>query len=230
MDHGYYSLHFYKGWKCTDAGMHACKKRPTQASSGLAPKPAVGVHLHSQFKITTLSSPHSTSTPIPLIIQTDINRILKAAAIFLLFLHGQRIPRHHLKSLLHVRIILSRDLKIRDPAPALTVGHGPLCADGAPVIADVDLVPEDDEGEGFWVARGGLDEEFVAPGVEGLEGFGRVDVVDEDAAVGTAVEGYTEGLEALLARRVPELFRRRHREVSLCGEDWQRCTHGEEKV
>ena len=173
------------------------------------PKPAVGVHRHSQFKIMPLSSSHLTSTPIPLIIQTDVNRILKPTAIFLLLLHGQRIPRHHLKGLLHIRIILSRNLKIRDPGPALTIRHGPFGADGSLVIADVDFISEDHEGEGFWVARGGLNEEFVAPGVEGLEGFGRVDVVDEDAAVGATVEGYAEGLEALLAGGVPELFQRR---------------------
>jgi hypothetical protein len=50
-----------------------------------------------------------------------------------------------------------------------------------------------------------LDEELVAPGVEGLEGLGRVDVVDQDAAVGAAVEGYTERLETFLAGCVPEL-------------------------
>lgn len=190
---------------------YACVQENAQDKHDLvgSPNQQLVYTLHLQFKTATLSSSHSTSTPIPLIIQTDINRILKATAIFLLLLHGQRIPRHHLKGLLHVRIILSRDLKIRDPAPALTVCHGPLCADGSPVIADVDFIPEDDEGEGFWVARGGLDEEFVAPGIERLEGFGRVDVVDEDAAVGAAVEGYAEGLEALLACGVPELFRRR---------------------
>ena len=95
-----------------------------------------------------------------------------------MLLHRQRIPRHHLKRLLHIRIILGAHLEIRYPAPTLAVGHGALGADGPLVVANVDFVPQDDEGEGFWIARGCLDEEFVAPGVEGLEGFGRVDVVD----------------------------------------------------
>ena len=43
-----------------------------------------------------------------------------------------------------------------------------------------------------------LDEELVAPAVERLEGGGDGDVVDEDAAVGAAVESDTEGLESLL--------------------------------
>jgi hypothetical protein len=40
-----------------------------------------------------------------------------------------------------------------------------------------------------------------------LKALARVDVVDEDAAVGTAVEGDAKGLEALLSCRVPELHR-----------------------
>jgi hypothetical protein len=147
----------------------------------------------------------STSTPIPITIQIYIDRILKPAAILLLLLHRQRIPRHHLKSLLHIRVILGADFRIRYPAPTLTVGHGPLGADGPFVVSDVDLVAEDDEGEGFGVSGGGLDEELVAPRVERLEGFGRIDVVDEDAAVGAAVEGHAKGLEAFLSGGVPEL-------------------------
>ncbi len=192
IDPGYSSLHVHEGWQCADPCMHACKKRPRKASSGLPTNPAVNVHHRSQSKIRTISSFRLTSTPIPLIVQTDINWIFKPTAILLLLLHGQCIPRHHLKRLLHIRIILSRNLKIWDPAPTLTVSHGPLCADGSLVVADIDLVPQDDEGEGFGVSRRGLDEEFVAPGIESLEGFGRVDVVDEDAAVGAAVEGYAE--------------------------------------
>ncbi len=184
---------------------------------GCSPKPAIGVHRRWQPRIHTDFSLHLTSTSIPLIIQTDINWILKPAPILLLLLHGQRIPRHHLKRLLHIRIILSGNLKIRDPAPTLTVGHRPLCADGSLVIADVDFVSQDDEGERFRVSRRGLDEELVAPGIKGLEGFGRVDVVDEDAAVRAAVEGDAEGLEALLAGGVPELFSSRKTEVSLWG-------------
>ena len=51
-----------------------------------------------------------------------------------------------------------------------------------------------------------LNEELVPPAVERLEALGAVDVVDKDAAVGAAVEGDAEGLEAFLAGRVPELW------------------------
>lgn len=147
----------------------------------------------------------STSTAVALIIQTDIDGILKAAAILLLLLHGQGVAGDDIKGLLDVGVVLSADLEVGDVATILAVGHGALGADGALVVAHVDLVAEHDEGEGFRVARGGLDQEFVAPRVERLEGFGRVDVVDEHAAVGAAVEGYAEGLEAFLAGGVPEL-------------------------
>ena len=50
-----------------------------------------------------------------------------------------------------------------------------------------------------------MNQKLVAPGVERFERFRAVDVVDEDAAVGAPVEGDAEGLEAFLARGVPEL-------------------------
>lgn len=50
-----------------------------------------------------------------------------------------------------------------------------------------------------------MDEELVAPGIEGLKGLGAVDIVHEDAAVCAAVEGHAERLEALLAGGIPEL-------------------------
>jgi hypothetical protein len=73
------------------------------------------------------------------------------------------------------------------------------------VLLDVNLIPEDDEREVFGVLRVGLDEELVPPRIEGLKGFGRVDVVDEDTAVGSTIERDTEGLEAFLTGGIPEL-------------------------
>jgi hypothetical protein len=148
---------------------------------------------------------YSTSTAVALIIQADIDGILKAATILLLLLHSQGITGHHIKGLLDVGVVLRADLEVGDIAAVLAVGHGALGADGALVVAHVDLIAKHDEGEGFRVAWGSLDEEFVAPRVQRLEGFGRVDVVDEHAAVGAAVECYAEGLEAFLAGGVPEL-------------------------
>jgi len=50
-----------------------------------------------------------------------------------------------------------------------------------------------------------LQQELVPPVVEALEALGGVDVVDQHAAVRAAVERDAEGLEALLARRIPDL-------------------------
>jgi hypothetical protein len=57
-----------------------------------------------------------------------------------------------------------------------------------------------------------------------LERFGGVDVEDEDAAVGAAVEGDAEGLETFLACGVPELVRRREEECA-----WVRIKRREER-
>jgi hypothetical protein len=50
-----------------------------------------------------------------------------------------------------------------------------------------------------------LDQELVPPPIERLEALGAVDVVDEDAAIRTAIEGHAEGLEAFLSGGIPEL-------------------------
>lgn len=77
----------------------------------------------------------------------------------------------------------------------------------SPLVAQVYLIAEDDKRERFRVARRRLDQEFVAPGVEGIEGFRRVDIVDKDATVGSAIEGYAQRLETFLSGCVPELGR-----------------------
>jgi len=56
-----------------------------------------------------------------------------------------------------------------------------------------------------------LDKELITPAVERLEGLCAVDVVNEDTAIRTTVEGDTERLEALLAGGVPELISRSER-------------------
>lgn len=61
--------------------------------------------------------------------------------------------------------------------------------DLALVLLHVDLVTQYDKREVFGVMRACLDEELVPPAVEGLEALGTVDVVDEYAAVGTAIKG-----------------------------------------
>lgn len=145
------------------------------------------------------------STSIPLLIQIDIDRIGEIPSIVLTLLLRQRVPRNNLKCTLHIHIILRARLKIRHCAPLLTIGMRSLLRNHAPLFAHIHFVPQHHEREAVGVPRAGLDQELVAPGVEGLEGLGRVDVVDEDAAVGAAVEGDAEGLEAFLTGGVPEL-------------------------
>ena len=61
------------------------------------------------------------------------------------------------------------------------------------------------EWEALRIHGTGLDQELVPPAVECVETLRVVDVVYEHAAVGAAVEGYAERLEAFLAGCVPEL-------------------------
>ena len=50
-----------------------------------------------------------------------------------------------------------------------------------------------------------MDEEFIAPGVEGLEGAAVGDIEGENTAVGSSVESDSQGLESFLSRSVPNL-------------------------
>jgi len=59
-------------------------------------------------------------------------------------------------------------------------------------ILNIDLVAQDDEGEVLGIMGTGLDEELIAPAIQGLEGFGAVHVIDQHAAVSPAVECYTK--------------------------------------
>lgn len=79
------------------------------------------------------------------------------------------------------------------------------CRDSHLSILQVDLVAQNHKREVFRVSGTGLDQEFVAPGVEGFEGIWRGHIKHQDAAVGSAVESYAEGLEPLLTGRVPNL-------------------------
>lgn len=96
-------------------------------------------------------------------------------------------------------------------APLLRLGLLDLALAGL-----VELVAENDEGKMFWIFGLALHEEFVAPRVERVEGFRIGDVVDENAAICSSVEGAAQGLKALLACGVPNL--RRHRGEGVPGE------------
>ena len=62
------------------------------------------------------------------------------------------------------------------------------------------------EGEALWIARGGLDEEFVAPAIERVKTLGVVNVINKDATVCTTVEGNAQRLKTLLASGIPQLI------------------------
>jgi hypothetical protein len=83
------------------------------------------------------------------------------------------------------------------------------------------------EWEILWVCGARLDQKLVPPAVQRLEALGVVDVVHENAAVGAAVECHAQGLESLLASRIPQLYRLSlGRVVCLRGSD----LHGDQAV
>ena len=95
---------------------------------------------------------------------------------------------------------------MRNVTLSCTPLFGLLLSDLAGIAAiNVDLVSEDDEWEVVRVVGASLDEEFISPVFKVVEGFRGVDIVDEDAAVCSSVEGYAEALEAFLACCVPDL-------------------------
>jgi len=72
-------------------------------------------------------------------------------------------------------------------------------------VAEVNLVANDDKRKVLGIAWTSLDEKFISPALKCLECVGNGDVVDQDAAVGTAVERNAEALEPFLSCRVPDL-------------------------
>eukprot|EP00960_Hanusia_phi_P053427 762066-Hanusia_phi.AAC.2 len=98
------------------------------------------------------------------------------------------------------------------PAPSsvspLAGSRGQSCSPAQQTCAPVSLShlsPSCRSREVLGVSRTGLDQEFVSPAVEVFKRFRDVDVEDEDTAVGSAVEGYTQTLKPLLPSCVPGL-------------------------
>ena len=79
-------------------------------------------------------------------------------------------------------------------------------------IVLIQLVAEADEWERLRVLRPRILDEAVAPSGQSFERLRICDVVDEGAAIRTAVEGVAERLELLLPCCVPNL-QRHHRVV-----------------
>ena len=110
-----------------------------------------------------------------------------------------------LESLFNVDGLLCGRLKVGDVAFGLAPGHRAFLGYLPLVLFHIDLVAQYNEGEVLGVPGASLNEELVSPAVQGLERLGAVDVVNEDAAVRTAVERDTEGLESFLTSGVPQL-------------------------
>lgn len=72
-------------------------------------------------------------------------------------------------------------------------------------ILQINFVSQHHEWEVFWVARTGLNEKFVPPAVQCLEGVGGSDVKHQNTAVCTAVKSHTQRLKPLLTCCVPYL-------------------------
>jgi len=77
-------------------------------------------------------------------------------------------------------------------------------------VAEVNLVANDNERKVFGVTWACLDEELVAPTLQGLERVWNGHVIDQDAAVGTPVERNAEALKPLLSGCVPDLQHERN--------------------
>jgi hypothetical protein len=129
-----------------------------------------------------------TSASIPFLVQIDINRIREITIELLTFLLLQGIPRNDLKRLLHIDTFLRTRLKVRHLS-RLTIRCRAFVRYHPAILTHVDFITQHHEWKRLGVARRGLNEEFVAPGIECFEGFGGIDVVDQHAAVGAAVEG-----------------------------------------
>ena len=94
--------------------------------------------------------------------------------------------------MLDIDRLLSGRLEVGNVSLGLAPSHCAFLGDLPLILLHVDLVAQHDEGEVLGVPGAGLDEELVPPTVQGLERLGAVDIVNEDAAVRTAVKRDTE--------------------------------------
>ena len=120
-----------------------------------------------------------------------------------------RVSLHSLFRHLQKRFLDAGSVKCRRLVKEhVIVLAGPLLALGGGHLAlafVVKLVPDANEGERLRVLRSRILIEAVPPEGERIERLLVRDVVDQGAAVGTAVERVTKRLELLLPSRVPNL-------------------------
>ena len=73
------------------------------------------------------------------------------------------------------------------------------------ILLDIDLIAHTNKGKILWIPRTSLDQKLVFPIIQVLERFLIIHVVDKDTAICSAIECHAQGLEAFLARRIPQL-------------------------
>lgn len=216
----------------------------------------------------SIMSPSSrlASTSVTVVVDVDVDRVIKVAAVFLRLFLSQSISSNNcrrlakdsltaitskacrtLKCLVNIDGLLCTRLKVWDVAFGLAECHGSLgrnlraccvshlrtriskhghqslplacspphqsCFQGRPV--DVQSANHSKpqccrnshtyKRKVGWISRRSLDQKLVSPAVQGLETLGVVDVVHQDAAVGSSVECDAQRLESLLSGGIPEL-------------------------
>lgn len=118
-------------------------------------------------------------------------------------LAGQNLPNRCLEGSPHVGVVFGAGLKIRTAAVLLAPRPGLVFPDLAFLL--VHLVSEHHEGKALGVSYVRIIHELFLPAAQVLEALQVVHGKREQAAVRPAVEGRAQALEALLARRVPNL-------------------------
>lgn len=138
--------------------------------------------------------------------RTSIEKAFTSHVQLLFLILMQCVLSDCLESLLDIDGLLCGRLKVGDIPFGLAPSHRAFLGYLPLVLFHIDLVAQHDEREVLRVPRASLNEELISPTVQGLERLGAVDVINEDAAVRTAVERDTEGLESLLTSSVPQLL------------------------
>ena len=122
----------------------------------------------------------------------------------LFFFASQCVFGDGLKRLLNVDGLFGARLKIWHVVLLLTPLHSSLSGHCS-AVGHVHLVADDDEWKVFGVSRRRLYKKLVAPALQIFERGRRCHVIDEHAAVRSAIKSDAQTLKSLLAGRIPDL-------------------------
>jgi hypothetical protein len=109
-----------------------------------------------------------------------------------------------LEGLFDVNGFFGTSLEVRNVTLLLAPSHSSLLADNT-LVVQIDFVAYNHEGEVVRIAGSSLDQKFVSPRFQIFEGLGNIDVVNQNAAIGTSVESDAQRLEAFLTSSIPNL-------------------------